>query len=376
MNKIFTSESVTVGHPDKVCDQISDRILDEYLKQDKYSRVACETCISDNLVVVFGEITSSAIVDIKKVIIDTIKSIGYDNDTFNVDKSNILININKQSPDIALGLRSEKMGAGDQGMMYGYACNETKEYMPLAITLAHKLAKRLEIVRTNNIIPYIKPDGKTQVTVEYLDNDIKRIHTILISTQHDKNIDMNVLKEDILNNVIYFELKDYIDDNTIVMINPTGRFEIGGPKADSGLTGRKIIVDTYGGYAKHGGGAFSGKDYTKVDRSAAYYARYVAKNIVASNLADKIEIKVSYAIGVSKPISIDIDTFNTFKISEEKILEIINKEFNFEPNNIIDELDLKNIEYSNYSCYGHFGKTAPWESINKVSNLKKYLNVK
>ncbi len=376
MNKIFTSESVTVGHPDKVCDQISDRILDEYLKQDKYSRVACETCISDNLVVVFGEITSSAIVDIKKVIIDTIKSIGYDNDTFNVDKSNILININKQSPDIALGLRNEKIGAGDQGMMFGYACNETKEYMPLAITLAHKLAKRLEIVRTNNIIPYIKPDGKTQVTVEYLDNDIKRIHTILISTQHDKNIDMNVLKENILNNVIYFELKDYIDDNTIVMINPTGRFEIGGPKADSGLTGRKIIVDTYGGYAKHGGGAFSGKDYTKVDRSAAYYARYVAKNIVASNLADKIEIKVSYAIGVSKPISIDIDTFNTFKISEEKILEIINKEFNFEPNNIIDELDLKNIEYSNYSCYGHFGKTAPWESINKVSNLKKYLNVK
>lgn len=374
MKKIFTSESVTIGHPDKVCDQISDAILDEFLKQDKNSRVACETCISDNLVVVFGEIASKAKVDIRKVVIDTINSIGYDKDSFDIDSCEIILNINKQSDDIALGL-NKILGAGDQGMMFGYACIETDSYMPLPIYFAHKLAKRLEYVRVNNIIPYLKPDGKTQVSVEYKDLKPHRIHTILISTQHNKNIDMNKLKEDIINNVINAEITSLIDKDTIILVNPTGRFEIGGPKGDSGLTGRKIIVDTYGGYARHGGGAFSGKDYTKVDRSASYYARYVAKNIVASGLSDICEIEVSYAIGVSKPISLYVNTYNTSKIDEVKLLEIIKSEFNFEPTNIIKELDLKNITYKTYSCYGHFGREANWERLNKVDTLKKYLDV-
>lgn len=376
MKKIFTSESVTRGHPDKVCDQISDAILDEYLKLDNESRVACETCISDGLVIVFGEITSNAKVDIKQVVIDTIKSIGYDRDSFDIDNAKIIVNINEQSKDIALGLKDDNIGAGDQGMMFGYACKETDTYMPLAIDIAHKLAKRLEFVRTENIIDYLKPDGKTQVSVEYMDNRV-RIHTILISTQHNKNIDMKKLKEDIIKHVIKPITNDLIDENTIILVNPTGRFEIGGPKGDSGLTGRKIIIDTYGGYARHGGGAFSGKDYTKVDRSGAYYARYVAKNIVASGLSDICEIEVSYGIGISKPISLYINTYNTSKIDELKLLEIINKEFNFEPKNIIKELNLKNIEYKPYSCYGHFGSIyAPWEKLDKVDTLKKYFNVK
>jgi len=374
MNKIFTSESVTVGHPDKVCDLISDTILDEYLKLDKYSRVACETCISDNLIVVFGEITSNAKVNIKKIVKDTIKSIGYDKESFDINKYKIIININKQSPDIALGL-DKVLGAGDQGMMFGYACKETDNYMPLPIYLAHKLSKRLEIVRKENIINYLKPDGKTQVSVEYKNNKPHRIHTILISTQHLDNIYMEVLKKDIIDHVIKHEIKDLIDEDTIILINPTGRFVIGGPKGESGLTGRKIIVDTYGGYTKHGGGAFSGKDYTKVDRSASYYARYVAKNVVASNLADICEIGVSYGIGISKPISLYVDTFGTSKIDETELLKIINKEFNFEPSNIIEELNLRNIRYSDYSCYGHFGGNATWESLNKVDTLKKYLDV-
>lgn len=375
MNKIFTSESVTIGHPDKMCDIISDTLLDEYLSKDKYSRVAIETCISHNLVVIFGEVTSNTKIDIKKVVRDIIKHIGYDKDSFDIDNAKIIVNINKQSSDIALGL-DNVLGAGDQGIMFGYACKETDNYMPLPIYLAHKLAKRLEDVRVLNIIPYLKPDGKIQVSVEYKDNKPYRIHTILISTQHYE-IDFNILKEDIIKHIINVEIKSLIDENTIILINPTGRFVIGGPKGDSGLTGRKIIVDTYGGYVKHGGGAFSGKDYTKVDRSASYYTRYVAKNIVASGLADRCEIGVSYAIGISKPISIYVNTFNTSKIGEDKLLKIINKEFNFEPSNIIDSLNLRNIEYRHYSCYGHFGNNdATWERLDKVDTLKKYLDVK
>lgn len=378
MKKIITSESVTIGHPDKICDRISDTILDEFLKQDKESKVACETCISNNLIVVFGEITSKGIVDIKKTVINTIKDIGYNkNNGFDTDKCKIIININKQSEDIALGLKDKDIGAGDQGIMYGYACNETDTYMPLPIYLAHKLSKRLEYVRTNNIISNLRPDGKTQVSVEYENNIPKRIHTIIVSIQHDSNI-IN-LKKNIIKHVIYHEITNLIDKDTIILINPTGNFVIGGPEGDSGLTGRKIIVDTYGGYSKHGGGAFSGKDYTKVDRTASYYARYVAKNIVASGLAGKCEIGVSYAIGISNPISIFIDTFNTSIIKEEELLKIIKKEFDFRPLSMIKKLDMKNIEYKIYSSYGHFGRTdvnAPWENLNKISILKKYVNVK
>ena len=378
MRKIFTSESVTIGHPDKICDRISDAILDEYLKQDKYSRVACETCISDNLVVVFGEITSNGIVDIKKIIKDNIKEIGYNKDNgFDIDTANIIININKQSQDIAIGLTSTNIGAGDQGLMFGYACNESETLMPLPIYLAHKLAKRLEYVRVNNILSYLRPDGKTQVSVEYDNNKPIRIDTILISTQHDP--DIKTIKEDIIKNVINVEIKDLIDKDTKILINPTGNFVIGGPKGDSGLTGRKIIVDTYGGYSRHGGGAFSGKDYTKVDRSASYYARYVAKNIVASKLADICEIEVSYAIGVSKPISIFINTFNTSIIDEDKLLDVINKVFDFSPSNMINELNLMNIEYKPYSSYGHTGRTdvnTPWENTNKINEILECVNVK
>jgi S-adenosylmethionine synthetase len=387
MKKLFTSESVTCGHPDKICDQIADTILDEYLKKDENARVACEVCVSSNLVVIVGEITSDATIDIDDVARRVIIDIGYDNDDlgFNGNTCKIIKNINKQSPDIALGvdmsleekehLCAHELGAGDQGLMFGYASDETSSYMPMAIYLAHQLAKRLEFVRRNSILSYLRPDGKTQVTIEYEDGIPKRVDTIIVSTQHNPNIDITMLKKDIINNVIVPVIpKCLIDDKTKILINPTGNFVIGGPVGDSGLTGRKIIVDTYGGYAHHGGGAFSGKDYTKVDRTASYYARYVSKNIVASGLAHKCEIQVSYAIGVAMPISISINTFDTALIPDNKILLIISKVFDFRPSKMIEALNLKRPIYHNYSVYGHFGRDeidTPWEIIDKVNDIKK-----
>ncbi len=379
MNKIFTSESVTSGHPDKVCDQISDAILDAYMKGDQESRVACETAISKDKVMIFGEITSKTEVDIQRIVIETIKEIGYTNENigFDPDNAKIIVDISKQSPDIALGVNKEDIGAGDQGMMFGFAVNETENYMPLSINLAHKLTKRLEEVKKENIIDYLRPDGKVQVTIEYVNDQEKRIHTLILSTQHKEDVDVEKLRDDIRKYVIDYIIskeKVKIDENSLILINPTGRFEIGGPKGDAGLTGRKIIVDTYGCHAHHGGGAFSGKDYTKVDRTAAYYARYVAKNLVASNICTKCEIGVSYAIGRSKPIGLTINTFNTNTISNEKILDIVNQIFDFSPKNMIEELNLKNITYQKYSTYGHFGKDdCPWEKLDKVEEIKKHL---
>jgi len=380
MIKLFTSESVTPGHPDKLCDQISDNILDAYLKEDSNSRVACETCAYKNGIMVMGEITSKAKVNIEKIVRETIRNIGYDNDDlgFNANNIKIDININTQSLDIAMGvdssLDSKEIGAGDQGMMFGYATNETENLMPYPIYMANLLSQKLTEVFKNKEVNYLRPDGKTQITVAYEENVPKYIDTIVISTQHDE-IDLNILKQDIKKHVIDEVIPDnMINANTKIYINPTGRFVLGGPVADSGLTGRKIIADTYGGMCSHGGGAFSGKDPSKVDRSACYYARYVAKNIVAANLCDKIEIQVSYAIGVSKPISIYINTYNTNKISEEKILEIINKVFNFEPSNIIKELDLQKPIYHLTTCFGHFGKNnLPWERLDKVEIIKSLI---
>lgn len=384
MKKLFTSESVTIGHPDKVADQISDSILTEYLKQDENSRVACETSISNKGVLIMGEITSNANVNVEKVVRETINKIGYNNDElgFNGNNCEVIIHLNKQSSDIALGVdnasdNNKEIGAGDQGMMFGYATNETNNFMPVPIYYAHKLAEQLTKVREENVLSYLRPDGKTQITAEYNNDIVTRIDTIVISTQHDPNISLEKLKEDIINYVIKPIIpENLIDKNTKILINPTGRFVIGGPAGDSGLTGRKIIVDTYGGICGHGGGAFSGKDYTKVDRSASYYARYVAKNIVASGLADKCEVQVAYAIGISKPVSLYINTYKTGKLSDDKILEIVEKHFDFRPLNIINTFNLKRLDYTKTSCFGHFGKDetiTPWERLDTVDTLKKYI---
>ena len=361
----FTSESVTEGHPDKLCDYISDTILDEALKQDKYSRVAVETFASANQITIAGQITTNATLDVEKIARDRIKEIGYDNAELDIDyrTCKIDINITKQSLDIAQGV--DVGGAGDQGIMFGFASDETEEYMPFAISMAHKLAKRLTEVRKTGIMPYLRPDGKTQVTVEYERDTVKRIDTILISTQHDTDIDMEVLKKDIKEKIINEVIpSNYLDENTKYYINPTGRFVIGGPLGDTGLTGRKIIVDTYGGYARHGGGAFSGKDATKVDRSAAYMLRHIAKNVVANGYAKKCELQVAYAIGMEQPMSVFVDTFGTNTISEDEILEIINRNFDLTPKGIIEYLGLREPIFTKTTNYGHFGKPElPWEKI-------------
>ena len=380
MKKLFTSESVTPGHPDKLCDQISDNILDEYLKEDPYSRVACEVCAHKDGIVVMGEISSKANVDLEKIIKKTIFDIGYNDNNLGFNGNNVKIDIfiTNQSRDISCGVDSSlddnNIGAGDQGMMFGYATNETNAYIPYPIFIAHELSKKLTEVYKNKEINYLRPDGKTQVTVLYEYDIPKFIDTIVISTQHDP-VDIDVLRKDIKKCVIDKVIpSNMINNNTKILINPTGRFVIGGPAADSGLTGRKIVVDTYGGICGHGGGAFSGKDSTKVDRSASYYARYVAKNIVAAGLCDRIEIQVSYAIGLSQPVSIYINTFNTNKISEDKILSVITEVFDFTPNNIINELDLRKPIYHKTTCFGHFGKKGlPWEKLDKVSEIKKYI---
>ena len=364
----FTSESVTEGHPDKLCDLISDSILDACLKQDENSRVAIETFASNNNITIAGQLTTNAIIDVKKITREVIKQIGFDNSKVDMDyrTCNINVDITKQSPDIAIGV--DVGGAGDQGIMFGYACNETENYMPYAINMAHKLSKKLSEVRKNKTISYLRPDGKTQVTVEYEDEKPKRIETILISTQHEKEIELEKIKKDITDKVILPTVpKTMMDENTKIYINPTGRFVIGGPLGDTGLTGRKIIVDTYGGYARHGGGCFSGKDASKVDRSAAYMLRHIAKNVVANGYAKKCEIQVSYAIGMKEPLSIYVNTFKTGTIPESEIENIIKEKFNLTPEGIIEYLNLKCPIYTQTTNYGHFGKeNLPWEKIIKI----------
>lgn len=391
MKKLFTSESVTEGHPDKICDQISDAVLDAILEQDPEGRVACETAVTTGMVLVMGEISTKCYVDIPRVVRETIREIGYTRAKygFDCDTCSVLTSIDEQSADIALGVNEaleskkgemdkiEAIGAGDQGMMFGFASNETPEYLPFPIAMAHRLSRKLTEVRKNGTLDYLRPDGKTQVTVEYDDNRPVRIDTIVVSTQHSDHVIHEQIEKDIIDNVIKTTIpSEYLDENTKYFINPTGRFVIGGPQGDSGLTGRKIIVDTYGGYGRHGGGAFSGKDPTKVDRSAAYAARWVAKNLVAAGAADKLEIELAYAIGVAKPVSIEVDTFGTGKIPEDKIVDIIGKVFDLRPAAIISDLNLRRPIYRQVAAYGHFGRLdldLPWENLNKVDEIKKYM---
>ncbi|MGN0526876.1 MAG: methionine adenosyltransferase [Acutalibacteraceae bacterium] len=387
--RYFTSESVTEGHPDKICDQISDAILDAMLSQDKYSRVACETTCTTGVVTVMGEITTNAQVDIPAIVRGVVNDIGFNKAEYGFDSNScaVFTTIDKQSPDIAMGVdKSFELkggeedlynlnGAGDQGMMFGFACNDTEELMPLPISLAHKLAFRLTEVRKNGTLSYLRPDGKSQVTIEYDDNDKPiRVEAVVVSSQHDP-IDIEILRKDIVENVIKPVIpEEYLDENTKIYVNPTGNFVIGGPMGDSGLTGRKIIVDTYGGYSRHGGGAFSGKDPTKVDRSAAYASRYVAKNIVAAGLADKCEIQLAYAIGVARPVSVRVDTFGTGKIADSELEDIVNKCFDLRPAAIIDKLDLRKPQYKKLAAYGHMGRTdldVAWEKTDMVEKIKE-----
>ena len=390
--RLFTSESVTEGHPDKICDQISDAILDEILKEDPMARVACETTCTTGIISIMGEITTSCYVDFPKVARQVVLDIGYDRAKYGFDGTTcaVVTAIDEQSPDIAQGVNDgyenreqggndneNSTGAGDQGMMFGYACDETPEFMPMPISLAHKMAKKLTQVRKDGILDYLRPDGKTQVTVEYDDDKPVRVDAVVVSSQHSPDVDIQKLREDIKREVILTTVPaELIDENTKFYINPTGRFVVGGPNGDSGLTGRKLIVDTYGGYARHGGGAFSGKDCTKVDRSAAYAARYVAKNLVAAGIADRCEIQLSYAIGVALPTSIRVETFGTGKLSEDKIVEIIRENFDLRPSGIIKMLDLRRPIYKQTASYGHFGRNdlnLPWEKLDRVDALKMYL---
>lgn len=391
MKKLFTSESVTEGHPDKICDQVSDAVLDAILEKDPNARVACETTTTTGMVMVMGEISTKCYVDIPKVVRETIREIGYDRAKygFDCDTCAVMTTIDEQSADIAMGVDEalesrkgekddvESVGAGDQGMMFGYATNETPEFMPYPIAMAHRLSRRLTEVRKNGTLNYLRPDGKTQVTVEYEGDKPKRIDAIVISTQHGEDVSLKQIEKDLKEYVINAVIpEDFLDDKTKYYINPTGRFVVGGPQGDSGLTGRKIIVDTYGGMGRHGGGAFSGKDPTKVDRSAAYAARWVAKNLVAAGVAEKLEIQLAYAIGVAKPVSIQIDTFGTGKVDEETLVSIVEKVFDLRPGAIIRDLDLRRPIYKQTAVYGHFGRTdvkLPWEELNKVEEIKKLL---